>query len=178
MELSRAAAQRFEAKYGPTLTARPWEYYGQGILENERGDRIFYAIFLIILLFISVSTIMSTMYVNVFERTREIGTMRAMGWTRGEIFRLFMFESLAIGCVGSLAGFVIGGIPTAYLALVGIDYGRLREAVAVPLFKIISRPEAYDFLIAFALGVAATYLGGLLPARKASRMIVTDALRM
>lgn len=156
---------------------KTWKYYGQALLENEKGDGIFYTIFLAILLFISISTIMSTMYISVFERIREIGTLRSIGWTKKEIFKIFVFESLSIGIIGAMVGFILGGIPTLYLKYVGVKYS-LGDVVSIPMFKLVSEPEYYDLIIAFCTGIIATYVGALFPARKASKMVITDALRV
>lgn len=178
MDLAEKKTNELRSVLGPGFNVQPWQFYSQAILENERGDGIFYLTFLLILVFISITTIMGTMYVNVYERTREIGTLRAIGWTQNEVFRLFIAETAAIGVIGSCAGLILGGIPTAYLALVGIDASEVSGLVALPVLRWISDPKIYDFAAGFLMGVLATYLGGLLPARKASRMIVTDALRV
>lgn len=159
------------------LDVRNWKYYGQALLENEKGDGIFYTVFIIILIFISVSTITSTMYMNVYERIREIGTLRAMGWKKSEIFRLFVSEAVGIGIMGGLAGLVLGGIPTLYMMTVGIETAQFTEVVSFPMFKMISKPVPADILFTLLVSVLATYIGGLLPARKAGKMVITDALR-
>ncbi len=164
-------------KFGNKLDVKTWEYYGASILTHNKREGIFYVVFLTILIFISISTIMSTMYMNVFERIREIATLRAIGWHSWEVYRLFIIEALCIGAIGSLAGFIIGGIPTAYFTFVGIDYSQAGEASSIPIFKMICKPAYVDVLVAFVIGVVSTYLGGLAPARKASKMIISDALR-
>lgn len=169
--------EKFKREFDKELDIKSWKYYGQALLENEKGDGIFYSVFIAILIFISVSTITSTMYMNVYERIREIGTLRAMGWKRDEIFRLFVIEAIGIGILGSLAGLILGGIPTLYLMYVGIETSKFTEVVSFPMFKMISKPEFFDVLFTFFISILATYAGGLWPARKASRMIITDALR-
>ncbi|MBN1823378.1 MAG: ABC transporter permease [Endomicrobiales bacterium] len=173
-----AAVSALEKEFGDRFDVKPWEYYAQALLEGEKGDGIFYAIFLTILLFISVTTIMGTMYVNVYERIREMATLRAIGWQRQEIFKLVVYESLAIGVIGSLIGLILGGIPTAYMTYIGFDYSKMTEMVSLPILRLISRPALYDPFLAVSVGIVSTFFGGLLPAIKASKMIITDALRV
>ncbi len=163
--------------YDDKYEINTWEYYGQALLENEKSDGIFYTIFMLILIFISISTIMSTMYMSVFERVREIGTLRSIGWKKNEIFKLFILEALCIGLFGSFLGIIIGGIPTLYLQYVGIEYSKMSEVISIPIFKIISRSELIDIFISFFVGMISTYLGALFPATKASKMLVVEALR-
>jgi putative ABC transport system permease protein len=70
-------------------TAQSWRTYAVGLLRHaQRETYFYYYVFLAILFALSISTITNTVYVSVFERTREIGSLRAIGWRRGEIFRL------------------------------------------------------------------------------------------
>ncbi|OGS23162.1 MAG: hypothetical protein A2252_02815 [Elusimicrobia bacterium RIFOXYA2_FULL_39_19] len=177
MEISMKVSAELRPVLDNGLTIKPWQEYAQGLLENEKSDKIFYSIFILILLFIGVSTITGTMYVNVYERVREIGMLRAMGWLQNEIFLLFLFESLCIGLAGSIFGLFIGGIPTFYLAVYGIDYSQAADMIAIPVFKLISKPAISDVLLCIVVGMVSTMLGGLLPAHKASKMIITDSLR-
>jgi len=159
------------------LDIKSWEYYGQALLENEQGDSVFYIIFLCILVLISVSTIVATMYRNVYERTREIGTLRALGFHKNEVFKLFIYEGLAIGAIGGIVGLILGGIPNFYLYYWGIEYSKIGEFINVPIFKIISRPELTDVLLSILLGLISAYLGTFLPARRAVKLIIVETLR-
>jgi putative ABC transport system permease protein len=51
---------------------------------------------------------MSAMVMSVLERTRVIGTLRALGWSRRQVIRLILGEALALGAAGGLAGIAIG----------------------------------------------------------------------
>ncbi|MFQ3675530.1 MAG: FtsX-like permease family protein [Endomicrobiia bacterium] len=169
---------KIQKQFGKEIDIKTWEYYAQALLDNEKGDNVFYIIFISILLFISISTIMATMYMNVYERTREIATLRALGWQKSEVFKLFMFESLSIGFCGSIAGLILGSIPTMYLTYVGINFKIMSEMMSVPIFKIIAKPEVYDLVIACVIGILSTYLGAFFPSRKATKMIISESLRI
>ena len=68
------------------------------------------AILITILLIIVVVGIMNTMWIAIRERTREIGTLRAIGMQRRQVLRLFMFEALLLGLVGTVTGAVLAAI--------------------------------------------------------------------
>jgi len=159
------------------LDIKTWEYYGQALLENEQGDSVFYAIFLGILILISISTIVATMYMNVYERTKEIGTLRALGFYKSEVFKLFIYEGLSIGIIGGVLGIILGGIPNFYLYFWGIDYTGMSEVINIPIFKIISRPMFSDVVVSIFLGLVSSYLGTFFPSRRAVKLVITDALR-
>jgi putative ABC transport system permease protein len=64
--------------------------------------------------------VVNALLMSVRERTREIGTMRALGMRRSRVVRLFLLEGTALGAVSALAGLVLGGAVVLYLAATGI----------------------------------------------------------
>jgi len=108
---------------------------------------------------------MNTMLMSVFERTREIGVLRALGWRRGRVLWMILQESLALGLLGGFLGIVLG---------VGMIKAIERSALATMfrgMFSIGLFVQA--LLIALALGA----IGGLYPAWKASKLAPVEALR-
>jgi len=90
----------------------------------EMEDQIMSVFGLVILLIAGVG-ILNLMLMAVFERTREIGLLAAMGLKRGETVLLFLLEGVMIGLVGALAGCLLGGAIGAYLGQVGIDWAAI-----------------------------------------------------
>lgn len=160
--------------YGYTATS--WRTYAEGILSHSRNETFFYYIFLAILFALSISTIANTMYVSVFQRTREIGSLRAIGWRRGEVFRLFLFESAAVGVLGGAVGTLIGAAASFALYAFPIDLRSMSSAMEIPFFEIKSVPAAVDFLASAAAGFVCAILAGTTPARRAARVDVVKAL--
>ena len=113
--------------------------------------------------------IMNTMYTSVLERTKEIGTMKAIGAKNSHILLLFLIESGLLGLVGGLIGVIIGlGMAKSaeYLATIYIG-SPLLQASMDPI--IIFGALAFSFLIGT--------LSGIFPAMQASRLKPADALR-
>jgi putative ABC transport system permease protein len=109
---------------------------------------------------------MNTMLMSVHERTREIGILRAVGWRVGRVIRMIMLEGVFLCLLGAACG-SLGAI--AFMKI-------LTKVPATSLFidgHIDPMLLVYGFLIAIGVGL----LGGLLPARRASRMLPTEALR-
>ncbi|MDD5172516.1 MAG: ABC transporter permease [Candidatus ainarchaeum sp.] len=105
--------------------------------------------------------IANTMFMNVLERIKEIGILKAVGARQGDILFLFLMESVIIGLAGGIIGLVLG-----YLVLIG-----LQDAFGVPVFL---RQRIIAFVFIFSVGVG--LLAGLLPAWRAAKMDPVEAL--
>jgi putative ABC transport system permease protein len=129
----------------------------------------------LIIAIIIVLSILNTQTMSVLERTSEIGTSMALGVTRAQTLRRFLFESLAIGLIGGLLGLVVGTLLALLISAVGIPMppppGMARSFIGEIR---VTWPLAAD---ALALALVTTLLAGVYPAWKASRMVIVDALR-
>jgi putative ABC transport system permease protein len=106
--------------------------------------------------------IMNIMLATVLERTREIGTRRAVGATRGDILRQFLLESVVICLLGCVVGLVVG------LSLSkGISLYAGWPTIVSP----------YAILLAVGVSTCVGLLFGVYPAKKAAALDVIDALR-
>ena len=106
--------------------------------------------------------IINTMLMSVFERTREIGVLKAVGWSNKRILGMIVGESLVITIVSAIIGSVIGFLACTFLGpQIGIE----------PLFT----PKI--FLQAFSIAIVVGIIGGIYPAIKAVKLPPTEALR-
>jgi putative ABC transport system permease protein len=116
----------------------------------------------------------NTLGMAVVERTREIGTLRAIGTLPSEVVRNFVFEGMVIGGAGAVAGMVLAGGATVALLFAGIEMppppGR---SVGYPLFLSFS-PPLYGgvTLVVVTLAAAAAWM----VSRRAANKPVTEAL--
>ena len=106
--------------------------------------------------------IINTMLMSVFERTREIGVLKAVGWSDGKILTMIVGESLVITIVSAIIGSVIGFLACT---LIGPQVG------ISPLFT----PKI--FIQAFGIAIVVGIIGGIYPALKAIKLPPTEALR-
>ena len=113
---------------------------------------------------------MNTMYAIVAQRTREIGTLRALGFSRLSILVSFVMESVLLALIGGALGCLLAFTMNGYTAGTGQTQSFSEMAFA---FKIT--PPVLIFGMGFA--VLMGFVGGLLPAFRASRMAITRALR-
>jgi ABC-type antimicrobial peptide transport system permease subunit len=108
----------------------------------------------------------NTMVMSVYERTREIGVLRALGWRKWRVLWMIVRESIALSLLGSVVGVVVGVVLGELLNMLPVLQGFIRMSYSVDLF-------AQALGTALVLGVA----GGVYPAWRASRLQPVEALR-
>lgn len=120
--------------------------------------------------------VVNAMLMSVRERTREIGTMRALGMRRSRVVRLFVLEGLALGVVSAIAGALAGGAVVAYLAATGIPMtvSSLAWMVGSDVLYPALVPES--LLRATLSIVLLSTLAAVYPAFSASRLEPREAL--
>ncbi len=118
-------------------------------------------------IFIGAVGVINTMIMSVYERTREIGVLKAVGWKDRRILGMILGESIVL----TLIAFIVGTV----VAVVGVE---LILTLSPSVGGIIKPSFAYDiFLRAFVVAFLVGVLGGLYPAYRASRLSPTEALR-
>jgi putative ABC transport system permease protein len=113
---------------------------------------------------------MITMYASVASRTSEIGTLRALGFSRAAILVAFLGESLLLGLIGG----VIGVVCASFMQAVSISTMNF-QTFAELAFHFVLTPGIVLAALMFALGMG--FVGGFLPAARAARLKIVDALR-
>lgn len=129
----------------------------------------------VIIAIIIILTISNTQTMSVLERTTEIGTILAVGLRRAGVLRMFIIEGILIGAIGGLCGIFLGFGIAEVLSIIGIPMPPAPGMETGFIAQILVTPKlAVD---AFVLAIATTLTASALPAWKASRMNIVDALR-
>ena len=113
---------------------------------------------------------MVTMYSAVANRTAEIGTLRALGFQRRNILLAFLIESLLLGMLGGMVGLFFA----SFMQLVTVSTVNFQTFAELAFSFSLTFEIVYQGLL-FALVMG--FIGGILPAIRASRMNIVDALR-
>jgi putative ABC transport system permease protein len=120
----------------------------------------------ILALVIGAIGVMNTTAMSVFERTREFGVLRAVGWTRVRVIGLVMGEATLISFAGAAAGVVMGFIAIRLIR-------HVPEVVGV--FQPDYTPDVFGRALGIAMGMAV--IGALYPAVRAAMLVPLEALR-
>jgi putative ABC transport system permease protein len=154
---------------------------GAGVLELTRAKRVAGIIFMAIILVIAVVGIFNTVFMSVYERIREIGVLRAHGLKPRDITVMFVLEGFITGLLGSALGLILGSLANVYLVITGIPMEKMVGKIATASYGISGNIYGEWNLpamgIAFCLGILVATVAGIIPARRASKIQVTQALR-
>jgi putative ABC transport system permease protein len=154
-----------------------WEEMGGPFIGGMIVTRFVGGILHLVLGIIAAFGVLNTALMSVFERTREVGTMRAIGSRRSRVVALFLLEGLFLGLAGALGGALLGGALVHWFSLHGIpafseaqrySYGGDYLFTTLSWRPLVSVP---------ALMVAVSVLASLGPALMAARQRPADALR-
>jgi ABC-type lipoprotein release transport system permease subunit len=160
---------------GQKLDVTTWEDELSFIMWTLKALQGLSFMLMVILIAIMVTGIMNTLWIAIRERTREIGTLRAIGMQRTGITRLFLFEATMLGVIGASCGAVLGVL----ISLV-INAMKIHVPLSVQLFlmrdtlQLAFAPRALGYavgLISLVTGLAALY-----PSLRAARLKPVDAM--
>ena len=171
---STLAYQQTVQQHYPSVATRNWSdlafFYHK---VRDLYSRVFTVVGLVIVIVVMLS-VANTMSMAVIERTREIGTLAALGTLPAEMLKNFVLEAMIIGALGSFIGMLLAGLITLYLSM---------NVVMMP--PPPGMTEGYPLAIAFSLPMYAstclvmivvTILGGLFAARKGVKRPIVEAL--
>ena len=158
---------------GLTMEAATWQELGANYRKvKEMFEVIFIFLFAIILIII-VMSIVNTISISIMERTREIGTLRVLGMKKSGIIRLFALESALLGIGGCLLGIFLTVISWWAVILLDITWIPPQFSIPIPLeIHLLLSNLAFIFIFLVLLST----ISAILPARKAARKNIVDAL--
>ncbi|MGA9190498.1 MAG: ABC transporter permease, partial [Anaerolineales bacterium] len=159
-EIVRELNQRF-----PEIHAALSGEFAEQMPDMQAADAMLFGISFLAILVGGVG-VLNTMLMAVLERTREIGVLRTLGWSRIRVVTMIMRESLLLGALGAIVGVIVAFGITALLQLVPMLSG-----------FILARWDGVVFARAALVALALGLIGGFYPALRASGLQPVEALR-
>lgn len=160
-----------------SLEARSWDelaiFYHQVV-------NLFEGIFLFIKSIVSVIVVFmigNTLMMNVVERTREIATLRALGLSQSYIGRLFVLEGIIIGIIGSLLSVSFGILIASIININGIPMPPSPGYTQGYLAFVMWDQDVNLFWFSCALPLVTALIASIIPARRASKLVIAEAFR-
>ncbi len=164
------------------IQVQPW-WEASPATAQMMGMRDFTAYFLLGIVFaVAAFGVVNTMMMSVYERTREMGVLRALGLSKGKLVWLVVFESFFLALLAAGIGLTLGGLADWYLVAHGLDFsssmpdGFSWEGVMLdPVMKGTVHPQGIVLTVAAVFIVS--ILSSLWPAWRATRLQPVTAIR-
>jgi ABC-type lipoprotein release transport system permease subunit len=164
----------------PGLKMLTWRDLNRLMLQAmESSMGILYMLYLIVLAIVAV-VVANTLLMSVFERTREMGILAALGLKGRQIMVMFLLESATLGALGVVLGVLLGSLGVYYLATEGIHLGDLATQTSADIAYGETMYASFQWPATAVLSVVCwiiTLLASLYPAWFATRKEPIEALR-
>jgi ABC-type antimicrobial peptide transport system permease subunit len=148
------------------------EYYAK--LSETNKQFLFSIYFVAVIMAVGgVFAVMNTMFAAISQRTKDIGMLRLLGFTRWEVLVSFLLESLVVALIGGLLGCALGSIADGWTATSIVSGGQGGGKSVVLKLTVDADTLAIGMLFTVVMGA----LGGLLPALSAMRLRPLESLR-
>lgn len=174
-EQSNAVATALQSPDYQILT---WQKMNELIVQTEQFANAYMVIFYLIILGITATVVTNTLVMAVFERTREIGILSAIGMKGRRIMAQFLTEAAMIATAGVIGGLILGGLVVAYFTRFGlpIDVGKMGLTGILMTDTIYSHLTLQDTVNLTIATYIITLLASLYPAVLAARLEPVEAL--
>ncbi|MBI4978769.1 MAG: ABC transporter permease [Spirochaetes bacterium] len=161
-----------------TVTAFSWREQLADVLLfftlRQAGQKIILALLLIM----AIAGVTNTMLMAVFERTKEIGTLAAMGMKQIHIMRLFLVEGIIIGVIGSFFAIIVTAGPVLYIRFAGIPLFGTDTLANMPVSsRLYGYLQAWYYPAAFLIGIIVSAAATIYPSYKAASLNIAAVLR-
>ena len=166
-----------QALKGATLKVMTWKDLNTLLVDWEQMAQSYIFFFYLIILAITASVIINTLIMSVYERTREIGILAAIGMRGGRILWLFLAESSLLAVGGVIMGLILGLLATYWFNVNGFYIGNMGLSGILVSDTIYAKLTTDNVMRLSIMTFIVTLLAGLYPAVMASRMEPVAALR-
>ncbi len=163
-----------EDKLGYPYYPRTWQDMHKTLFRWMKIEKWMYTILLSLIIVVAAFNIVASQIMVVLEKRREIGILKAIGATRERIMRIFMYEGLIVGTVGTFAGLTLGWTLCRlqqiyqFFSLPGDVYF---------LSSLPVRMQVSDFFIIGLVSIGLTLIATIYPARRAGQLDPVEAIR-
>jgi lipoprotein-releasing system permease protein len=171
---AEAVKASLQEQLGPSYRISTWYDLHRDLYSVMKIER--WTAYIILCLIVGVATfnVLGSLTMGVIEKRRDIGVLKALGATGSSITRIFMFEGLLVGALGTAAGVAIGIIVCElqiHFSLFPLD----PSVYIIPAIPVEMR--WIDILAVVAASMTLSTLASLYPARRAARLLPVEAIR-
>jgi lipoprotein-releasing system permease protein len=169
-----AIGRQIEAAAGPGFDSTNWMEQNRALFRALRLERVVTFITIGLIVFVAALNILISLIMMVMEKTRDIAVLVSMGARRAQVRRIFIWQGLLIGIIGTALGLVIGYT----LAIFAGRYHWITlsaEVYAIDYVPFV--PRAIDAVLVALVSLAISFIATVYPSHSAARVLPAEALR-
>ncbi|MFQ5678000.1 MAG: lipoprotein-releasing ABC transporter permease subunit [Gemmatimonadota bacterium] len=169
-----AVAREAEGRLGYPYTVDDWQKQNASLFSALKLEKLAMAVILLLIVLVASFNIVSTLVMVVADKTREIGILRSMGLTSRAIMRVFMYQGMVIGLMGTGIGLILGSVLASLL-----DRYRFIHLPS-DVYFVDSLPvqlEPLDLFLIVLASLLISFVATLYPARQAAELAPVEAIR-
>ena len=173
-ERAAEVAEEVQRSAGPGFSATTWMEENHALFRALRLEKLVTAIFIGLITFVAGLNILVVLSMTVTDKARDIAVLRSLGARREQIRKVFLWQGVTIGAVGTLAGLILGyafSFISGSYQLIPLD----PQVYAVPYVPF--HPSLFDGLWITAVAMGISIGATILPARAAVRLLPVEILR-
>ncbi len=171
---AREIKNRISSRFGKGVFVTTWMESNKVLFAALQLEKVVMFIILSLIVIVAAFNIFSTLTVRVVEKTKDIGILKSLGFTRSHIRAIFSLQGLLLGVIGTLAGAVLG-LGLCWL-LKNYPFIKLpQEIYYIETLPIAINYRDIGFIV--LMGMCLSYIFSLLPAIRAAKLLPSDALR-
>jgi lipoprotein-releasing system permease protein len=173
-ENASSIAQQIQQTAGPGFAASTWMDENRALFRALRMEKLVTAIFIGLITFVAGLNILVVLSMTVTDKSRDIAVLMSLGTRRAQIRKIFLWQGITIGAVGTLIGLCVGYL-FAFIAgfyhLIPLD----PQVYAVPYVPF--HPGLLDGVWITVIAMAISFTATILPARAAASLLPVEILR-
>jgi lipoprotein-releasing system permease protein len=170
---AREIGEALAAKVGGDLKAKDWSVMNRSLFSALSLEKVAMFIILSLIIVVAAFNIVSTLVMMVFEKGKEIAILKSMGATDAGVMRIFLFEGLVVGGIGTILGLAAG-------VAVSLGLGAYGVPLKAEVYYITTLPvevRVWEILAVAAASMGISFLATLYPSLTAARLRPVEALR-
>jgi lipoprotein-releasing system permease protein len=174
LDTADVVARRIEERAGPSYGATTWMERNRSVFNALKMEKLVTAIAISLIMLVAALNILISLVMMVMEKNRDIAILKSMGSSRRQIRRIFMWQGMIIGAVGTTAGLVLGHVVcwvSNHYQLIGL------EAEVYGLEYVPFAPDVPDGIAVALAAMVVCYLITIYPSGSGAKVAPVETLR-